>query len=107
MKDVAREVKLEAIVDTFAEDCILVPSSGTPIRGKDGVRAFYEKVLASSQDTFLPQPDTDSICVSDDGTHVAAEIHLPQISMLVGDFWTFRKGKIVRLVVYSRQSESS
>jgi len=103
LKDVPRETKLEAIVETFADNCVLLASTGETYTGKEGVRKFFGNVLAMSKDTFLPVPVQSSICVSEDGTVVAAEVNLPQINKFVGDFWTFKNDKISRLVIYARQ----
>jgi len=103
LKNVSREQKVAAIVDTFAEDSVILASTGETYKGKEEVRKFFSDVMASSKDTFHPVAVESSVCVSNDGTVVAAEVHLVQINKLVGDFWTFKDGKITRLVIYSRQ----
>jgi hypothetical protein len=45
LKGVSREQKVQAIVDTFAQDCVLVTSEGRELKGKDEVKKFYTSVL--------------------------------------------------------------
>ena len=99
-----RHIKLQAIVDTFSEDCVIDTSDGKRLHGREAVRAFYGNVMEMANDNFGPLLVHDSVSFAPSGRCIAAEVHLPQINKYVGDFWHFNEaGKINRLVIYAKQ----
>lgn len=67
MKNVLREVKLNAIVDTFHVNAKLLASTGEDYIGKEAIKAFYANVLEKSNDTFEPRLNENSVCYSETG----------------------------------------
>lgn len=67
MKNTSREVKLNAIIDTFSEEARLLASTGEIYVGKKAIKDFYENVLERSNDSFDPQLNEKSVCYSEKG----------------------------------------
>ena len=90
-----RRRDVDALRGLFTDDAQLVTLAGTFV-GPDAIAGFYRD-LAFAVDDLWPEPGTLLI----DGDRVAVEIRLRMNGnvSLVGDFFTFRGGKISRLAV--------
>ncbi|GGG26692.1 hypothetical protein GCM10007304_45630 [Rhodococcoides trifolii] len=85
-----------AVKALFAADALLQNASGTLV-GAEAIGRMYEGGFAAA--TMAPAPRTYVV----DGDRVAVEIDLDVNgrTVVLGDFFTVREGKITRLAIYS------
>ena len=104
-KQTTTESKLEGIVNTFSQDCVIVGPTGKQFLGHEGVRQFYGSPLSPvTLPGFQPIPKEESICVNENTNTIAIEIVLQATSKFqeVGDFFTFDNvGLIKTLKIYT------
>jgi hypothetical protein len=98
--------KLDGIVQTFADDAVLVRPDGTRLDGHDGVKDFYGKQSpALKLDEFTLHVDNYTMSFSEDGRTIAVEILMPlpgNETSPISVFFTFdSSGKIAFKRIYA------
>lgn len=103
-----KDAKLDAIVNTFSEDAVIVDQNGHSWNGRKGVHDFYSSAVSPVMHPgFHAVPDVTTAVTN--GNIIAVEIVLsgPETGTIkVGDFFSFdAHGKITRLAVYKATIE--
>lgn len=104
---------VEAMVAPFATDCELIPLraqlEGTPYRGREGARRFWDDLHADWEELMLPVDE-----IRDLGDRVVVLGRLVargrtsgvDLDVPIGHLWELRDGEIVRMRAFSDPDEA-
>ena len=97
--DAVRAADMTALGTLFAEDAVLVQSTGTR-EGRAAILDFYARIFSVM--SLDPRPGPRVV----DGDRVAVEIDLPTGATMteIADFFTVTETRIARLAIYSGPS---